>query len=123
MRVECLPIKCLWHLFSDTYSNANECHFFITITNMVRSNKMMVNRSRNFIIKVFVLITINLLSFYRLEVDTQQLIFPTFDYTISPYFKQANKINKLNIFLSYTIGYKRTFNLILNVFFFLILLI
>ena len=56
-----------------------KCHFFITITNKVRSNKMIEMRSRNFIIKVFVFILSNLLSGGRHSVTTV----PNKHYTIN----------------------------------------
>ena len=65
--VECLPqLKLCGHL-----SHRLKCHFFITATNAVRSNKMIAMYLRTFIIKILFFILSNLLSFSRLEVDTQ----------------------------------------------------
>jgi len=63
-------------LVLDTYSNMNRCHFFITITNTVRRNKMIVMYRRTFIIKTLFFILIKPPLFLRNEVDTQQPMFP-----------------------------------------------
>ena len=90
MRVECLPVTER-HLISYEI----KCHFFITITNEVSRNKMIEMYLRNFITKILFFISSNLLSFSRIEVDTQQLMFPIYNYTFYEIFKQANKLKFL----------------------------
>ena len=73
---------------------------------------MIEMRSRNFIIKVFVFILSNLLPIRDL-VDTQQLIFPIFNYTIFIQGKSIvnlKTIKKLNAILYSKI--KKWYNLI-----------
>ena len=42
VKLNVYPINCLKALILETLILANECHFFITITKLVRSNKMIV---------------------------------------------------------------------------------
>ena len=56
-------------LINDTYSNANECHFFITTIIMIRSDKMIVVYRRTITMNFLLPTLSNLPS----EVDTQQL--------------------------------------------------
>ena len=49
----------------DTYSNANECHFFITIIIMIRSNKMIERYLRTLITKILFFIIIKSPLFMR----------------------------------------------------------
>ena len=77
MRVECLPNEMPIGTYKyDTYSNANECHFFISTTRIVRIDKMIVMYLRTFIIKILFFIFIKPPFYYESKVDTQQLIFP-----------------------------------------------
>jgi len=75
--VECLPNEMpIGNYKCDTYSNANECHFFISITRIVRIDKMIVMYLRTFITKILFFIFIEPPFYYESKVDTQQLIFP-----------------------------------------------
>jgi len=51
----------------DTYSNANECHFFITATNKDRRNKMIAMYLRTFIIKILFFIFIRPPFFFKIR--------------------------------------------------------
>ena len=53
-----------------------KCHFFITATKTDRRNKMIAMYLRTLITKILFFIIIKPPLFSRLEVDTQQLIFP-----------------------------------------------
>ena len=65
LHTECLPVRFDRHL-----SYLLKCHFFISITIMVRRDKMIAMYLRTFIIKIlfFIFITSNLTC---LEADTQ----------------------------------------------------
>ena len=67
----------------DTYSNANECHFFISITNIVKRNKMITMYLRTFIIKILFDILSNLLSLKIRGRHSTTEIFPIYNYTIN----------------------------------------
>ena len=59
MRVECLPNEMpIGTCKYDAYSNANECHFLISTTRIVRIDKMIVMYLRTFIIKILFFIFI-----------------------------------------------------------------
>ena len=76
MRVECLPNEMpIGTCKYDAYSNANECHFLISTTRIVRIDKMIVMYLRTFIIKILFFIFIKPPFCYESKVDTQQLIF------------------------------------------------
>lgn len=61
-------------LIDNTDSNANECHFFITIIITIKSNRMIERYLRTLIIKILFLIFIKP-PLNRDLVDTQQLMF------------------------------------------------
>ena len=67
----------------DTYSNANECHFFISITNIVKRNKMITIYLKIFITKILFDILSNLLSLKIRGRHSTTEIFPIYDYTIN----------------------------------------
>ena len=64
-------IYLIGHLFI-----TNECHFFISTTNKIRREIIMQIYRRKLSINFLFCILSDLLSISRLEVDTQQLIFP-----------------------------------------------
>ena len=67
----------------DTYSNANECHFFISITNIVKKSKMITMYLRTFIIKILFDILSNLLSLKIRGRHSTTEIFLIYNYTIN----------------------------------------
>lgn len=64
-------------IWLNTYSFTNECHFLISIIKEVRKNNMITMYLRTFKMKTLLFITTTPPSLYRIEADTQQLIFPT----------------------------------------------